>query len=154
MIWNYAQNVWSIGELDRGCWIDQGVFNYPIAGDSNGFIYEHESTTLNNSPNINGRSPFCQSGPIEIGSGDRLVQVNQIIPDSEANTLPGVTISFKGKFTPLGAETDFGDFTFESDGYTDARFTARQIQMKVTGSTTQDFQVGNIRIDTKARGKR
>ena len=23
VIWNYAQNVWSIGELDRGCWIDQ-----------------------------------------------------------------------------------------------------------------------------------
>jgi hypothetical protein len=154
VIWNYAQNVWSIGSLDRGCWIDQGTFNYPIAGDSSGFVYQHESGTLSASPNINGAVPFCQSGPIEIGSGDRLVQVNQIIPDEEANTLPGVTISFKGKFTPLGAETDFGDFTFESDGYTDARFTARQIQMKVTGSTSQDFQVGNIRIDTKARGKR
>ena len=154
MIWNYNANVWSIGTMDRGAWIDQGAFSYPIAGDSDGFVYEHESTTLSNSPNLNSQVPYCQSGPIEIASGDRLVQVNQIIPDEEANTLPGVTISFKGKFTPLGAETDYGSFTFESDGYTDARFTARQIQMKVTGSTTQDFQVGNIRIDTKARGKR
>ena len=154
IIWNYVDNVWSIGSLDRGFWIDQGVFNYPISGDSSGFIYEHETATLGTSPNIGSQVPYCQSGPIEIANGDRLVQVNQIIPDEEANTLPGVTISFKGKFAPLGAETDFGDFTFESDGYTDARFTARQIQMKVTGSTTQDFQVGNIRIDTKARGKR
>lgn len=154
IIWNYKQNNWSLGSLDRGCWVDQGSFDFPIAGDSSGFIYEHESTTLNNSPNLGSQVPFCQSGPIELGSGDRVMQVNQIIPDEEANTLPGVTISFKGKFTPLGSETDFGSFTFETDGYTDARFNARQVQMRVDGSTTQDFQVGNIRVDAKARGKR
>ena len=154
VIWNYLENTWSIGSLDRGCWIDQGAFDYPIAGDSNGFIYEHESTTLSNSPNLNSDAPFCTSGPIELGNGDNYVQCNQIIPDEEANTLPGVTISFKGKFTPLGSETDFGSFTFENDGYTDARFTARQVQMTVTGSTNQDFQVGNIRLNLRTRGRR
>ena len=82
------------------------------------------------------------------------MQVNQIIPDEEASTLPGVTISFKGKFTPLGTTTDFGSFTFESDGYTDARFSAREVQMRVDGSITQDFQVGNIRVDARPRGRR
>jgi hypothetical protein len=154
VIWNYLENTWSIGSLDRGCWIDQGAFDYPIAGDSLGFIYQHESTTLSNSPNLNSDVPFCTSGPIELGNGDNYVQCNQIIPDEEANTLPGVTISFKGKFTPLGSETDFGSFTFENDGYTDARFTARQVQMTVTGSTTQDFQVGNIRLNLRTRGRR
>jgi hypothetical protein len=154
VIWNYLENTWSIGTMDRGCWIDQGAFDFPIAGDSNGFIYEHESTTLSNSPNLNSDAPFCTSGPIELGNGDNYVQCNQIIPDEEANTLPGVTISFKGKFTPLGSETDFGSFTFENDGYTDARFTARQVQMTVTGSTNQDFQVGNIRLNVRTRGKR
>ena len=154
VIWNYLENTWSIGSLDRGCWIDQGAFDYPIAGDSSGFVYEHESTTLSNSPNLNSDAPFCTSGPIELGNGDNYVQCNQIIPDEEANTLPGVTISFKGKFTPLGSETDFGSFTFENDGYTDARFTARQVQMTVTGSTNQDFQVGNIRLNVRIRGRR
>lgn len=154
VIWNYLENTWSIGSLDRGCWIDQGAFDFPIAGDSSGFIYEHESTTLSNSPNLNSDAPFCTSGPIELGNGDNYVQCNQIIPDEEANTLPGVTISFKGKFTPLGSETDFGSFTFENDGYTDARFTARQVQMTVTGSTNQDFQVGNIRLNVRTRGRR
>lgn len=154
VIWNYLENTWSIGSLDRGCWIDQGAFDYPIAGDSSGFIYQHESTTLSNSPNLNSDVPFCTSGPIELGNGDNYVQCNQIIPDEEANTLPGVTISFKGKFTPLGSETDFGSFTFGNDGYTDARFTARQVQMTVTGSITQDFQVGNIRLNLRNRGRR
>ena len=45
VIWNYNTNVWSIGSMDRGAWVDQGAFTYPIAGDSLGFVYEHESTT-------------------------------------------------------------------------------------------------------------
>ena len=154
MIWNYVDNVWSIGQMDRGCWIDQGVFDYPIACDSSGNVYQHDSTTLSNSENLGGAVPYAQSGPIEIGNGDNYVQCNQILPDEEANTLPGVVISFTGRFTPLGAETDFGNFTFNSDGYTDARFTARQVRMKVTGTTNQQFQVGNIRLDLRNRGRR
>ena len=154
VIWNYAENTWSIGSMDRGCWIDQGVFDFPIACDGAGFVYQHESTTLNNSTGIGSAVPFAKSGPIEIGNGDNYVQCNQIIPDEEANTLPGVTISFKGRFTPLGAEQDFGSFTFETDGYTDARFTGRQVSMTVTGTTTQDFKVGNIRLNLRNRGRR
>ena len=140
--------------MDRGCWIDQGVFDYPIACDSLGNVYQHDSTTLSNSENLGAAVPYATSGPIEIGNGDNYVQCNQILPDEEANALPGVTISFKGKFTPLGSETDFGSFTFENDGYTDARFTARQVSMTVTGSTSQQFQVGNIRLNLRNRGRR
>lgn len=154
VIWNYLDNVWSIGSMDRTCWVDQGVFDHPISCDSSGFVYEHDKRPLFNSPGIGTQVPFCESAPIEIGNGDRVVQVNQIIPDEEATTLPGITVGFKGRFTPLGAETDFGNFTFGTDGYTDARFSARQVSMKVTGSLTQDFQVGKIRVDGKPRGRR
>ena len=154
VIWNYLDNVWSIGSMDRSCWVDQGVFDYPLACDSSGNVYEHDKRVLFDSPGIGTQVPFCESAPIEIGNGDRVVQVNQIIPDEEAATLPGITVGFKGRFTPLGAETDFGNFTFDTDGYTDARFSARQVSMKVTGSLTQDFQVGKIRVDGKPRGRR
>tara|TARA_R110002020_G_scaffold199945_4_gene401981 strand:- start:204 stop:1700 length:1497 start_codon:yes stop_codon:yes gene_type:complete len=154
VIWNYLDNVWSIGALDRGCWLDQGVFDFPVACDSSGEVYQHDSTTLNNSINLGSSVPFCESGPIEIGNGDNYVQCNQIIPDEEAATLPGVSLSFTGRFTPLGAETDFGTFTFNSDGYTDARFTARQVKMKITGDTDQTFQVGKIRLNVRNRGRR
>ena len=39
-------------------------------------------------------------------------------------------------------------------GYQDCRFSAEQVNLKVEGDTTQDFKVGNIRIDVKARGRR
>lgn len=155
VIWNYVDNVWSIGSMDRSCWIDQGVFDLPIACDSNGNVFEHESdVALVNSENVGIQVPFCETAPIEIGMGDNYVQCSQVLPDEEATTLPGVAISFKGRFTPLGAETNFGTFTFDTDGYTDARFTARQVKMKVTGDGSQPFQVGKIRLDVKKRGKR
>ena len=155
VIWNYIDNVWSIGSMDRSCWIDQGVFNLPIACDSLGNVFEHESdVALNNSENVGIQVPFCETAPMEISQGSNLVQCNQILPDEDANTLPGVTISFRGRFNPLGEETNFGNFNFDADGYTDARFTARQVQMKVTGDGSQPFQVGNIRLDVKKRGKR
>ena len=67
--------MWSIGELDRGCWVDQGVFNNPIACDSSGFVYEHDKRALFNSPGLGTRKPFCQTGPLEIGNGDKVAQV-------------------------------------------------------------------------------
>ena len=140
--------------MNRTCWIDQGVFDNPIACDSSGYVYEHDKRPLFNSPSLGDQVPFCTSAPIELGNGDRVIQVNQIIPDEESVNLPGITIGFTGGFTPLGSQTDFGNFTFETDGYTDARFSARQVQMKITGSLTEDFQVGVIRVDGKPRGRR
>ena len=154
VIWNYLDNVWSVGELSRNCWIDEGAFDFSLAADNNNQILQHDFGTLFNSPDLGTTQPFCETGPLEIGQGDRLAQVNQILPDEKTTTLPAVTLSFKGRNTPLGAETDFGSFSFATDGYTDARFTARQIQMKVTGDTDQAFQLGNVRADIKQRGKR
>ena len=153
VIWNYLDNTWVIGNLDRSCWYDSGILDYPVACDSSGNVYEHESNSLIQSPG-NSTKPFVQSGPIEIAQGDRIAQVNKIIPDSESNTKPGVVISFKGKQTPLGTESDFGSFAFNTSGYEDARFSARQVSMKVEGDRDQNFRIGDIRIDVKARGKR
>ena len=154
VIWNYVDQTWAVGDMDRSMWLDQGVFDFPIACDSLGNVYEHETNTLIESTNLGNAIPFVESGAIEIAQGDRLAQVNKIIPDSESNTAPGITISFKGKNTPLGAEEDFGSFVFNSTGYQDCRFSSRQVNMRVEGDVNQNFKIGDIRIDIKARGKR
>ena len=154
IIWNYAENTFAVGTLSRGCYLDEGIFDYVIACDDSGNIYKMDSGNLFNSPGLGSTKPYATSGAIQIGKGDNYVQCNQIIPDSEASTLPGVTISFKGKYTPLGERFDFGSFTFESDGYTDARFNGRQVMMTITGDTNQDFKLGDIRLDVTNRGRR
>lgn len=152
--WNTLENVWDVGTLSRGAYIDQGVFSYPIAGDSDGFVYYHEKGNLFNSKNLGTAKPTATSGPIELSQGNRYIHATQVIPDSEANTLPGVTLSFKGRFTPLGSETDFGSVTFDADGYSDVRFSTRSMTMEVTGDSNQDFAVGKIRLDVTQGGSR
>lgn len=155
IIYNHVDKTWSKGELDRSCWFDAGSLDYPVACDSSGFVYQHESRVLFNSPNLGTAVPFCKTGPLEINNGNNISQVNHIITDEETTNVSALTLSFKGKFAPNGPETDFGSFTFDSaDGYTDARFVARQVQMTVTGTTTHDFKVGKIRADIRPRGRR
>ncbi len=152
--WNFLENLWDVGILSRGAYIDQGVMQFPVAGDSDGFVYYHEKGNLFNSKNLGTAKPTATSGPIELSQGNRYIHATQVIPDSEANTLPGVTLSFKGRFTPLGPETNFGSVTFDSDGYEDVRFSTRSMTMEITGDTDQDFSVGNIRLDVKQGGSR
>tara|TARA_B100001057_G_scaffold493075_1_gene586820 strand:+ start:610 stop:2121 length:1512 start_codon:yes stop_codon:yes gene_type:complete len=153
--WNYLENSWSVGTLDRSCWLDSGVNDYPLACASNGTIFEHESTTLFNSEGLGNNKPFCTTAPMEISTGDKVAQINQLITDEESSNVSALTLSMKGKFTPNGPETDFGSFSFNSsDGYTDCRISARQVSMTVTGDTNQLFKVGQIRADVKERGKR
>ena len=75
VIWNYNSNTWSVGEMDRTVWLDQGVNDFPLACSSNGTVYEHESTTLFNSEGLGNKKPFCTSAPLEIAGGDKVSHV-------------------------------------------------------------------------------
>ena len=152
--WNYLENTWTVGTLSRGAYMDEGVFSHPIACDPDGYVFFHEKGNLFNSFGLGAAEPYATSGAIELGNGDNYIHAKQILPDSESNTLPGVTLSFDGKFTPLGETFNFGSFTFESDGYTDCRFSGRQVMLTVTGDTNQNWRLGNIRLDVQKQGRR
>jgi hypothetical protein len=46
VVFNYEENVWTIGSLSRTCWLDEGIFNDPKATSSSsdvGYLYNHET---------------------------------------------------------------------------------------------------------------
>ena len=145
VIYNYRENHWSLGTLARLAGVDKGVFSNPLMVSSDGFIYEHEVGFAYDSQVI-----FAQSGPVEIGNGEQIMQVRKVIPD-ESN-LGDVSISFSSRFYPTATETTYGPFT--SANPTDARFSGRQIKMKVTADTLSDWRVGVMRLDAVPAGKR
>jgi hypothetical protein len=155
ILWNYRENHWAVGTtLKRTCWLDKGIFAYSLAADSAGEIYQQERTNLSDSPDISTNVPYLTTAPMEIGQGDRIAQVNELIPDEECDNLPALTLEFSGKPNPLGSSTSLGSFQFDSDGYISSRFNARQIAMTIKGVTTENFVVGNIRANIIPRGKR
>jgi hypothetical protein len=143
--YNYREGHWTIGSLARTAGTDRGVFNYPLMVSSDGYIYEHEVGVT-----YDGATPYAQTGPIEFGTGDRIMVARQLIADE--NTQGSVGVQFKTRFTPIGSEV-VKTYTIDS-AYTPVRFSGRQVEMKVTGDSMTDWRVGVMRLDAVAGGER
>lgn len=149
VIWNYRENHWATGSLARLCWTDSGVFKYPLAVDAAGYIYEHENGWTNNGAALSS-SRYLRSGPVEIGSGEQIMHVMQILPDER--TAGDVQLEFKARYTPEGSEESYGPYTVSE--YTDVRFSGRQVSLQADGLSDSDWRLGNLRLDVMPGGKR
>jgi hypothetical protein len=142
---NYRENHWNIGTLARTAGVDSGVFTNPLMVSSDGYIYEHEVGFA-----YDGASVFAESGPVQIGNGDNVMSVREVIPDEQ--TLGEAVVSFKARMYPTGAQTSYGPYSAANP--TSVRFSGRQVNMKVTGDTLADWRIGVMRLDAVASGKR
>jgi hypothetical protein len=143
--YNYRENHWNIGVMGRTAGTDRGVFNNPTMVDASGYIYEHEVGYAYDSGVV-----YAESGPFEIGNGDNIMSVRQVIPDEQ--TLGEVQISFKTRFYPMDTEYTYGPYAAAIP--TDVRFSGRQVKIRYTGAVLEDWRVGVNRIEAVASGKR
>ena len=142
---NYRENHWNIGSLARTAGTDAGVFVSPLMVSTDGYIYEHEVGFAYDSASL-----YAESGPVQLGNGDNIMSVRQVVPDEQ--TLGEAVVSFKTRNYPTGTQSTFGPYTAANP--TDVRFAARQVNMKVTGNTLADWRVGIFRLDAVPSGKR
>lgn len=143
---DYLENHWEIGQIDRTCGADQGVFAEPQWCDATGVIYEHELHGVGHG----SYTPYAETGPISLGNGDSIMRVNQLIPDEE--TQGEVQVKFKTRFHPNDTEREYGAFTMSNP--TSVRFSGRQIRMRVEATGNQDWRVGVMRVNAESGGKR
>ena len=69
VVFNYQQNIWYYGTLDRTAWVDAGVTDYPIAVDS-GWVYAHEKGNDDGQPLGAAPQPitsYIESADMDIG---------------------------------------------------------------------------------------
>lgn len=80
--YNYLENVWSIGQLSRTSWLDEGIFDTPMAtfgSESASVLYNHEvGSDADGNPMDN---VYIESGDIDIDQGEQFGFVSRIIPD-------------------------------------------------------------------------
>lgn len=149
VVYNYHEQHWSVGTLSRSCWIDAGVFLKPLAVSEAGFLYEHESGFLDD---VTPRTTtiFAKSGPVELGSGDQVMVVTQLIPDEV--TPSAFQARFATQFTPEGPNFDYGPYPLLP--YTDVRLTGRQVAVSFEAVVDMDSRIGVMRFDAHAGGRR
>lgn len=142
---NYRENHWNIGTLARTAGTDSSVFTNPMAVSTDGYIYEHEVGFAYDSATV-----FAESGPVQLGNGDNIMSVRQVIPDEQ--TLGEAVVSFKTRNYPTGTQSTYGPYTAANP--TSVRFSGRQVNVKVTGDTLADWRIGVMRLEAVPSGKR
>jgi hypothetical protein len=145
VIYNYREGHWAIGSMSRTAGTDRGVFTNPLMVSADGYIYEHEVGY-----DYGGGTPYAESGPIEVGNGDAVMSVRQVIPDEQ--TLGEVVVSFKTRMYPTSDESTFGPYSASQP--TDVRFSARQVKIRYTGNVLSDWRIGVTRLEAVASGGR
>ena len=108
-------------------------------------VFNHEQGL-----NYDSGSVFCETGPVSIGNGDNVMYVTSVIPDEK--TQGDVNMTFKTRLHPNGSESTFGPFVPSNP--TDARFSGRQVRMKVEGVKAAKWRVGTMRLETRVGGTR
>lgn len=146
VVYNYSEGTWMIGELSRTAGADRGAFRQPMFVDADDkHIYEHEVGF-----DYGSLTPFAETGPFRIGSGDSVVSVVELIPDEKNQG--DVNATFKTRFYPNGTERSYGPYTLTNP--TSVRFTGRQVRMRVEGQQLSDWRVGINRVDAIPGGRR
>lgn len=143
--WNYHDNYWIRGTVNRLAGVPAGILPNPIMVDAGGHLYNH-----NTGFDYEGQTPFVESWPIEIGNGERVMFVDQLIPDEL--TLGDVRVLFHVKQYPTGPGYEYGPFDLKNP--THFRVAARQIAVRFEGVRPVLWRIGNMKLQAKPLGRR
>ena len=161
VIYNYEDNIWYYGELERHAWLDSGIEDYPRA-TFDGYLFEQE-TGFNDdgSPMTN---VFIESSDFEVGEGEQFAYIQRMFPDFKflSNSESGkVNIVLKtrnnsGESLSISSTNSIGATT----GQINLRTRSRQAVLRVesdddsAGNDNVGWRLGATRLDIKPDGKR
>jgi hypothetical protein len=154
VIYNYIDNNWSIGTLDRTAWVDSNVFANPLTVDKTGLQFNQEVGTDNAGSAINA---FVETGFFNgDANGDSLYFMNRIIPDVTYSAGSNIKFTLKSKVYPQDSEITKGPFTISStDQRLDMRARGRSFQARYESDATGvSWRLGTWRAEGRADGSR
>ena len=169
--YNYNENVWSIGQLSRNAWLDEGVFDKPIAtheiSTNTSCLFNHE--VGNDDDGSAMQNVFIESSDFDIEpAGEVFSAISRIIPDvnfigDAAKGSSGQKLDFvlkKRDFPGDNLNTVVTASCFSTTTKIDTRLRARQVVLRVqsndndTNDIGMSFRLGATRLDVKPDGRR
>lgn len=172
--YDYEQQIWHYGSLDRTAWVDRGINDFPLAAGLDGHLYTHEFGMDDGSTNPSSAiDAYVESSAFDIGDGHQFSFVDKIIPDITFRTAnfpasqsaqPSVRMTLKARNAPGGAylQTDNALVTKVStvdvDQYTDqvfVRLRGRSMSLRVESTEVGvAWRLGSPRINIRTDGRK
>lgn len=180
VIFNYLDQAWYYGTLERTAWLDSPLRQFPQAATSGNIIVFHEAAVDDGT--TNPPSPitsYIQTADFDIGDGNNYSFVHRIIPDITFNNSnmeglstdkPQVNFTLRPRQNPGSAYTSAdspvvssdqsyaGQQTYNVQEFTQVVYTrvrGRQMAFRIESDTLgTQWQLGSPRIDIRADGRR
>ena len=179
--YNYEENTWVTGSLDRSSWTDATLFPVPYATDfietvvpsfpviqgvtnTNGATTYYAQEVGNNQVDYLGNATtinaFIQSGDFDLdvdGNGQYLMSMRRFVPDFKLLTgYAKITINLRKFPSDTAVSSPLGPFTIypttqKKDTRARARFAALRIE---NDAVDQTWRYGTFRADTQPDGIR
>ena len=163
VVYNYAEQVWSIGEMNRTAWLDVGIEPYPRATAGN-YLYEQEFGY--DADGVPMTNVFIESSDFDIGDGENFSFIDRIIPDVKflSNSDNGLvnlvlkTRNYPGDELQTASTSSIASNTSKAD----VRARARQITLRIesddnaenSGNADVGWRLGATRLGIRPDGRR
>tara|TARA_R100001460_G_scaffold90643_1_gene132337 strand:- start:2624 stop:4450 length:1827 start_codon:yes stop_codon:yes gene_type:complete len=167
--YNYLEQTWWIGTLDRTSWIDREVYDNPVGS-------EYLADTVANNETISGltagatqmylhevgnnadgaaMTAFVKSGSVEIGEGNDILFVQKLIPDIQ-NQSGTLNMDLEFKYYPNNSTSVIKTATFtDATEFVSLRGRGREFTVNVVSNTTGTaWRLGTQRFDVQPDGRR
>jgi hypothetical protein len=175
VIYNYLENVWTYGTMERSAWLDSGLRDSPLAASYNNLLLNHEVGVDDNEGNSAAAiNAYVQSAQFDLDDGHNFSFIWRMLPDirfqgSTANS-PAVTMTLyplkgsgSGYTTPasVGGSNDAAvvqSVSYPVEQYTNQVYTrvrGRQLAIRIESDQLgTTWQLGSTRIDIRQDGRR
>ena len=165
---NYTDSVWSIGQLARTAWIDEGIENNPrAAGSASSSYYIYDQETGNDADGSPMTNVYIESGDFDIGEGEEFQFIRRMIPDVKFTGTGGSgqqintvlkTPNYPGDSLATDSTNAFTATTTKIDMRARARQAAVRFESDDDAATGVQlgvgFRVGGTRLDIRPNGRR
>ena len=165
---NYIDSVWSIGQLARTAWIDEGIENTPrAAGSASSSYYIYDQETGNDADGSPMTNVYIESGDFDIGEGEEFQFIRRMIPDVKFTGTGGSgqqintvlkTRNYPGDSLATDSTSAFTATTTKIDMRARARQAVVRFESDDDAATGVQlgvgFRVGGTRLDLRPNGRR
>lgn len=172
VIYNYVEDVWIMGEMERFAWVDRGVRQYPTSAGTDKLIQQEFGVDDASGDATVAIPAYIESAEFDIDDGDHFAFVRRMLPDitfrgsiaenpNALFTLYPMKNSGTGFGTSVGGSRDAEVIRSvavpveEFTGQVFIRVRGRQMVMRVESlDLGVTWQLGSPRIDIRQDGRR
>jgi hypothetical protein len=165
VVYNYQEQAWYYGTLNRTFWMDRSIYDNPIAAGTDNYLYEQETGF---DADGSALTAYIESSQIDIGDGEQFAFIRRMIPDitfrNSTAVAPTVQMTLKTRNFPGGTYLQSTDkdivktASVPVEQYTEqvhVRLRGRSFALRVESDETGvGWRLGSPRVDVRADGRR